>query len=458
MLYQLSYVPVNGILDQDDHTLPVAGSVARAVPVSVAGYCHQAVKISIHHVATAVAVAGALSLAGCGTPGTGVDTSRSDRSSADPATTAGDVPDTTTDSGSAPVATAAPTTTDPRATEPTEPPATDAPTTTATTTTTTTVVERPPAPAASGLGSVSADDLASVFLPLNPELLGPSSDLTDGRDAQTFIDEEMTFSGMAPAIEIAGAPITLAGYNLVDPTFDESGTTTSALLLEARHRMAVEVENDDIEGFAESLRDELRPIVEAANPGEVVTDTLGEAPLGNSIFGLSVGPEDAPTTTIEIQQHYVIVPRPVNDLLLSVDVRRTVQGDATVASALPGRDRFVDADLQTQIDLLAAVPSPVSAPVLRIHSVLRNLPSAGAASVNRAADFSVALPTDGFDAYVEGFAAVVEADRFEAVENFGNRRSFDHVEERIDSEFVVELDDTDAAFISVQGDITAYPD
>ncbi|MEP4648729.1 MAG: hypothetical protein ABJ314_00985, partial [Ilumatobacter sp.] len=276
-------------------------------------------------------------------------------------------------------------------------------------------------------------------------------------DAQTFIDEEMTFSGMDPAIEIAGAPITLAGFVLVDPTFDESGATTDASLLEVRHRMAVEVENDDIDGFAEALRDELRPVVEAANPGEVVADTLGEAPLGNSIFGLRVGPEDDPTTTIEIQQHYVIVPRPVNDPLLSVDVRRTVDGESIVATELPGRDVFVDAELEAQLDLVAAVPAPVSAPVLRVHSVLRNIPSAGAATVNRAADFDVALPTDGFDAYVEGFATVVEADGFDSVENFGNRRSFDHVEERIDSEFVVELDDETSASISVQGDITAYP-
>ncbi len=400
----------------------------------------------IHRITTSVVVTGALALAACGDPKTGVETSRSERSPVGAPTTTTTPPTT------------GPTTTEPPAPQPTEPPATATETATTTPDTATTVVGRPPAPAASGPGSVSADDLAGVFLPLNPELLGPSSTLTDGRDAQTFIDEEMTFSGMDPAIEIAGAPITLAGYVLVDPTFDEAGSTTSASLLEARHRMAVEVENDDIEGFAESLRNELRPVVEAANPGEVVTDTLEEAPLGNSIFGLRVGPEDDPTTTIEIQQHYVIVPRPVNDLLLSVDVRRTVRSESIVTSELPGRDRFVDADLQAQLDLLAAVPAPVSAPVLRVHSVLRNIPSAGAATVNRAADFAIALPVDGFEAYVEGFAAVVEAGRFEGVENFGNRRSFDHVEEHIDSEFVVELDDDPAgAFITVQGDITAYP-
>ncbi|MEP4653004.1 MAG: hypothetical protein ABJ314_22720, partial [Ilumatobacter sp.] len=132
--------------------------------------------IPIHRIATTIVVAGALALAACGVPGTGVETSRSERSTDGPVSSA-DAPDTTTESGSAPTTTGAPTTTaTPPATEPSGPSPTEAPT--ATSDTTTTVVERPPAPAASGLGSVSADDLASVFLPLNPELLVPSSTLT----------------------------------------------------------------------------------------------------------------------------------------------------------------------------------------------------------------------------------------------------------------------------------------
>lgn len=197
--------------------------------------------------------------------------------------------------------------------------------------------------------------------------------------------------------------------------------------------------------------------MEAANPGEVVTDTLVAGALGNSIFGLLVGPAGDATTTIEIQQHYVIVPRLVNDRLLSVDVRRTARGDAIVVGELAGRDRLLDSALQAQLELFQTVPAPVSGPVVRTHSLLLDLPSSGAATVTRSIEFDVALPADGFEACVDGFGAVVETDQFEAVENFGNQRSFDHVEERVDSAFVVELDAADAMVVSIRGDITAYP-
>lgn len=395
----------------------------------------------------------AVAIAACGTPDPGVEAGRSDRTqdANEPAPATIDVAPTATTGDTTPPESPS---TEPTATDP---PATEPPAVTTTTATTTTAPDRPPGPAASGPGSVSADDLDSILLPTNPALLGPSAELVDGRDAPRFLDEEMTFTGMDPVIEIAGAPITLWSYFVGAPEFDGDGTPTAAGRLSVGYRMAVEVENDDIDGFAEQLRNELRPLVEAANPGEPVTDTLDEAPLGNGIFGLVVGPVTSPTTRIEIQQHYVIVPRPVNDLLLAVLVTRSVDAPDLDPSELPTRDLLVDDALDAQIDLFEQIEAPVDPPVLLSHRILANIPSAGVPTVNRFAGYDVTLPADGFENYVTTFGAALESGDYAGVENFGDTRTFDHGEQRNDSEFIVTRDGDDGATVGIQGDIVAYP-
>ena len=394
----------------------------------------------------------ALAMAACSDPDAGVEAGRSDRTrtDADPiATTPSDEP----------VATVSPTTLPTAEPAATEPPVTEAPSTEAPAVTEPPVVEapdRPPAPPASGPGSVSADDLDSVFLPVNPDLLGPSSDLTDGRDPQTFLDEEMTFSGMDPVIEIAGAPITRVAISVELPVFDADGSVSEASQVRVSYRMAVEIANEEVDEFSEALREELRPIVEAANPGSSVTDSLGSAALGNPIFGLRVGPEEDPTTEVTIDQHYVIVPRLVNDVLLAVNVTRTVVGSDIVLDELPPRERFVDEALDEQVALFESVPDPVGPPFALRVSVARNLPAAGAATVGRSLEYLVPSPADGFEAYVDSFGAVVEADDYEGEGNFGNERSFDHVEERLENEFTL-LRDDDFVVVTIRGDTTAYP-
>ncbi len=303
---------------------------------------------------------------------------------------------------------------------------------------------------------MSADDLNSVFLPSNVDLLGPATALIDGRDPQTFLDEEMTFSGMDPVIEIAGAPITRAILAVEIPTFDAEGAITDALRFRVRYRMAVEIANEEVDELSEALRDELRPIVEAANPGSLVTDSLGEAPLGNPIFGLRVGPESAPTTEITIDQHYVIVPRLVNDVLLAVNVTRVVEASDIVLGELPRRDQFVNDALDDQLALFEAVPAPVGVPAVLSLGVVRNIPPAGAPTIGRSADYVQAIGADGFETYVDSFAAVVVDADYEAEENFGNTRSFDHVEERLENEFTLRRDD-DLVIVTIRGDTTAYP-
>lgn len=409
---------------------------------------------SIPRLAAAGISALAITLAACGSPDAGVEAGRSDRTrgetDATPATTdAEPVATGPTES----VTTDAPPATDPPATDPptTDPPATDPPADT----TPPDTIAQPPAPAAEGLGSVSADDLESVFLPANPDLLGAANNATSGREPREFLDDAMTFSGMDPVIEIAGAPITRWSHTVFSSRFDDNGTASSASRLSSMYRMAVEVENDDIDGFAEQLRDELRPIVEAANPGEEVVDTLTAAPLGNGVFGLRVGPEDDPTTQIEIDQHYVVVPRLVDDLLLAVTVTRSVEGDDLAAAELPGRSLFVDAALDEQIDLFAQVDTTAPTPVLGSLRVLVNIPSAGSATISHAVDYIVLVPADDFETYVDAVGDVVEANDYSAVENFGDRRTFDHVEERLENEFIIENIDS-GVVVSVRGDITAY--
>lgn len=401
---------------------------------------------SIPRFATAGVIAIAITLAACGSPDPGVEAGRSDRTRTASSTTTATEPAATTASTTVPDTTAP-------STEPpvTDPPATDPPSTEPAAT------ERPPAPAASGSGSVSADDLDSVFLPSNPDLLVPSSELTDGIEPPAFLDDEMTFSGMDPVIEIAGAPITLWSYFLTGPEFDDDGNVTAASRFSVGYRMAVQVENEDIDGFAEQLRDELRPVVEAANPGDTVADTIDEAPLGNSIFGLLVGSESNPTTRIEIQQHYVIVPRLVEDLLLSVRVTRSIDGDVIDPAQLPNRNLLVNEPLEAQIGLFEQVDAPAEPSVLLSHRMVANIPSAGSPAVNRFVDYAVPLPDGGFEDYVAAVAAVVEADVYDGVENFGDTRSFTHAEQRNQSEFAVTRVGDDGATVAIQGDVIAYP-
>lgn len=397
----------------------------------------------------------AIALAACGNPDPGVEADRSDRTAADAATTPSE-PITSDQVTTAPPVSTEPVTTQPVTTEPeaTDPPTTDEPETTPPATD---PLERPPAPAASGPGSVSADDLDGFFLPLNPGLLGPAMALTDGRDPQTFLEQEMVFSGLDPVIEIPGAPITFSSVRAFFPTFDEDGDPTEVAGFSASYRMAVEFDEDgDVDERAEALRDQLRPIVEAAHPDETVTDTLGEAPLGNPVYGLRVGPEDNPSTTIEIDQHYYIVPRPVEDPLLAIRVERAAFGGGLELAEMPGRSRFVDDALQTQIELLESVPVPDDEPVVRSHVVSLVLPSAGTPIIHRSVEYSLALPADGFDTYVDDFAAVVEADAYESTGNFGDLRTFDHEEERFENEFILRRED-DGANVIVRGDSTAYP-
>ena len=324
-----------------------------------------------------------------------------------------------------------------------------------------TVSEPSPAPAASGPGSVSADDLDSIFLSRQADLLGASSILIGGADTSAFIDETLSFTGSPIPIVIAGAPITYWSYVVVEPTFD-GDAITSANGITVRYRMAVEIAAetevgslDDIEDAAAAVHAELRPTVEAAYPGQEVRDTVSETSLGNKVFGLAIGPEDLPTIHVEVAMHYLFQPTLVNDRLLGVTVTRRL-ADVPVGE-LPGRDVFVDDGLQAQIDLVDTATVPTDGRRSTRNVVSFNIPSAGAPTVNRFVEYDYPIPADDFESFFDAVALVLEPAGYNATVRFGDSREFgipaDHVEEKI----FVERNGDVSALVGIQGDVIAYP-
>ncbi len=291
-----------------------------------------------------------------------------------------------------------------------------------------------------------------MFIPVNPDLIGAATIATSGRTPQSFLVEEMAFTGMDPVIDVAGAPVTRWSYELLNPTFGESGATDASALI-ASYRLAVEVP-EDANGAAEALRDRLQPIVSAANPGETITLTQSEGALGQETFGITVGPEDLPTTIIVIDQHYLLVPRLVNDLLLSIEVTRfLVDVDG---GQLPSQSTFIDDELRVQIDLLESAGAGFAAPTPTRQRLLVNIPSAGAATVNRSTDFEYTVEADGFDAFVDAISPTFTDSDYTGGENFGVGRVFEHTESHRENRFDFRSDDSTTVTAIVVGDIVAY--
>jgi len=348
-----------------------------------------------------------------------VRTGRADRTATTPPTT---------EAVTSPTTTAAPSTT-----------ASTSTTTTSTTSSPTTTPDRAsPDSSQPGVLALPQDGLDNGFLPGNPELVAAGFIATDGRDAITFLSEELTFTDAAPALIVTGAPITRWSYEIAQPEFNESGVT-SADVVAVSHRFALQIENDDVDTFAEGLRDEFLAAVATSDPDAQISTTTDEGVLGQPIFGFTVGTPDLPTMTVEVGQHYLIVPRFVDEPLLAVDVTRILVDP--VAEELPSRDRVITEPLETQ---LAVLDPPADQATVRLIDVGLVIPSDGIAIIQNGADLDYPVP-DGFAAFVDGLATALEAGGYERDATIGNPPTFVTDEPDRNARFQVSDDEPDVA-------------
>ena len=343
-------------------------------------------------------------------------------------------------------------------------PATATPTITTPTITTPTITgpdEPPPSTSSSSASSpVSLDDvvvlptsdISIAFVPENPDLLGPATDLADGRDSTTLLAQEMVFAGMAMPVIVDGAPVTRRSIEVRTPTFGDSGATTAPVMA-TNYRFALEIDSDNIDIFGEAVLDELEPAIAAANPDEIISRDTSEGVLRQPVFELIVGPPVDPRMIVEVTQHYFIVPRLVEDPLLSVDVTRFVDGPDP--DELPTRDEFIDDGLAEQIGLLDGLADG-GEPTITYASVGVTIPTAGEPVARRTIEYDYPIPTDGYEPFSDALKDAVEAGGYQR-RSGGDPREFfsDDAVER--DEFQLSEREQGIALVRVDGGLIPYP-